>query len=107
MILFLRLIVYDLGIDLGIPQQAASIIYEDNNGCTAMANAQKPTTRTRHMDIKYFSLSEWVERDLMILERVNLPLTQQITSPKFSIEHYSTDTSIYHETHPTSIFTMS
>jgi hypothetical protein len=77
--------VYDLGIDLGIPQQAASIIYDDNNGCTAMANAQKPTTRTRHMDIKYFSLSEWVERDLMILERVNLPLTQQITSPKFSI----------------------
>jgi hypothetical protein len=57
--------------DLGIPQQAASIIFEDNDGATAMANAQKPTTRTRHMDIKYFALAEWVERDLMILERVN------------------------------------
>jgi hypothetical protein len=67
MVLFLRSIMYDLG----IPQQAASIIYEDNDGATAMANAQKPTTRTRHMDIKYFCSAEWVERDLMILERVN------------------------------------
>jgi hypothetical protein len=67
MVLFLRSIMYDLG----IPQQAASIIFEDNDGATAMANAQKPTTRTRHMDIKYFLLAEWVERDLMILERVN------------------------------------
>ncbi|KAL7512029.1 hypothetical protein ACHAXN_009117 [Cyclotella atomus] len=67
MVLFLRSIMYDLG----IPQQAASIIYEDNDGATAMANTQKPTTRTRHMDIKYFSLAEWVECDLMILERVN------------------------------------
>lgn len=36
-----------------------------------MTNAQKPTTRTYHMDIKYFALAEWVEHDLMILERVN------------------------------------
>jgi hypothetical protein len=36
-----------------------------------MGNAQKPTTRTRHIDIKYFSLCEWVERDLMILDQIN------------------------------------
>ena len=36
-----------------------------------MGNAQKPTTRTHHMDIKYFSLCELVERDLMILERID------------------------------------
>jgi hypothetical protein len=64
MILFIRSIMWDLG----VPQQAASILYEDNDGCTTMANAQKPTSRTRHMDICYFALSEWVERDLMILE---------------------------------------
>jgi hypothetical protein len=38
MVLFLRSIMYKLG----IPQQAASMIYEDNDGATAMANAQKP-----------------------------------------------------------------
>ena len=36
-----------------------------------MASTQKPTPRTCHMDIKYFSLLEWVERDLMLLERIN------------------------------------
>jgi hypothetical protein len=46
-------------------------LYEDNDACTAMVNAQKPTPRTCHMDIKYFSLSEWVEPDLMLLERID------------------------------------
>jgi hypothetical protein len=67
MILYIRSILYDLD----IPQAAASVIGEDNDGCTAMANAGKPTTRTRHMDIKYFALSEWTEQDLIILERVS------------------------------------
>jgi hypothetical protein len=60
MILFIRSILWDLR----IPQQAASVLFEDNDSCTAMANAQKPTTRTKHMDIHYFALLEWVERDL-------------------------------------------
>ena len=57
--------------DLGIPQNAASILYEDNDACTAMAMAQKPTSRTRHMDIKYQVLCEWVERDLLTLKRID------------------------------------
>ncbi len=67
MILYIRSILWDLN----IPQEAATLLYEDNNGCTAMGNAQKPTTRTRHIDIKYFTLCNWVERDLMILDRNN------------------------------------
>ena len=34
---------------------------EDNDACTAMGNAQKPTPRTRHIDIKYFWVREQVE----------------------------------------------
>ncbi len=64
MILFFRSVMWDLG----IPQEAATVMYKDNNACTAMGNAQKPTTRTRHMDIKYYSICEWVDRDLMSLE---------------------------------------
>ena len=67
MILFVRRILWDLG----IPQEAATVLYEDNDACTAMGNAQKPTPRTRHIDIKYFSICEWIERDLMILERID------------------------------------
>ena len=57
--------------DLGVPQHAASVLYEDNDACTAMAMAQKPTPRTRHMDIKYQVICEWVERDLLILKRIH------------------------------------
>ncbi len=67
MILFVGSVLWDLD----IPQKAAILLYEDNNACTAMENAQKPTPRTRHIDIKYFLLSEWVERDLMWLERID------------------------------------
>jgi hypothetical protein len=52
------------------------VIYEDNDAATAMANAQKPTTRTRHMDIRYFALTEWVERDLVILERIHTSVNE-------------------------------
>jgi hypothetical protein len=54
MCLFVRSILWDLN----IPQEAATVAYEDNDGCTAVANAQKLTSRTRHIDIKYFALCE-------------------------------------------------
>ena len=73
MILYIRSILFDLG----IPQQSASLLYEDNDGCIAMANAGKPTSRTRHIDIKYHAICEWVERDLMLLERV--PTSQNMS----------------------------
>lgn len=56
---------------LGIPQDEASTLYEDNQGALLMANAQQPTKRTRHMEIKTFALQEWVERDLIRLKRIN------------------------------------
>ncbi len=39
-----------------------------------MAMAQKPIPWTRHMDIKYHALVEWVKRDLLKLERINTTL---------------------------------
>ncbi len=53
----------------GIP--TASVLYEDNNTCIAMAMTQKPMPWTWQMDIKYHILIEWVEWDLLQLERIN------------------------------------
>jgi hypothetical protein len=36
-----------------------------------MANAQQPTKRTHHLDIKYFSLLDWVEQDILILQDIS------------------------------------
>jgi hypothetical protein len=79
MILFVRSILWDLN----IPQEAATLLYEDNDGCTAMGNAQKSTPRTRHIDIKYFSLCEWVERDLILLDRIDtaINMSNHLTKP--------------------------
>jgi len=67
MILFFRSLLADLGIE----QEKATILYEDNNGALLMANAQQPTRRTRHMDIKKFALLDWVEQDILILKSIS------------------------------------
>ncbi|KAL7555072.1 hypothetical protein ACHAWF_018706 [Thalassiosira exigua] len=79
MMLYIRSVLWDLD----IPQETATLLYEDNDACTAMGNAQKPTTRTRHMDIKYFVLCEWIERDMLKLERVDtsLNMADHFTKP--------------------------
>ncbi len=48
------------------------LLYEDNNACMAMGNAQKPTPWTQHIVIKYFSLCNWVAHDLMLLECIDI-----------------------------------
>ena len=61
MMLFCRSVMWDLG----IPQYAATVGYEDNNACTLMAMVQKPTLRTRYTDIKYHGICQWTEQDLI------------------------------------------
>jgi hypothetical protein len=76
--------------DLGVPQDAATILYEDNDGATAMANAGKPTPRTCHIDIKYYALQEWVERDLVVLRRIDTSVNtaDHLTKPLSRILFY-------------------
>ena len=63
MSLFVRSILYDLD----VPQEASTCLYKDNKSAIGMGNTQKPTTRTRHMDVRYFALAERIERDLLPL----------------------------------------
>jgi hypothetical protein len=72
MVLYVRSILWDLN----VPQEAASQLYKDNDVCTAMANVQKPTSCTRHMDIRYHVLCKWVEWDLIVLECVDTMINE-------------------------------
>ncbi len=56
--------------ELGLPQEDATILFEDNTGALMMANTQQPTKRTRHIDIKHFALLDWVEQDLLQLHQI-------------------------------------
>ena len=56
---------------LGLQPSDATPLYEDNAAAIAMANAQRPTRRTRHLDIRYFALMDWIERDELILTSIS------------------------------------
>jgi len=56
--------------DIGIEQHDATVLFEDNAGALLMVNTQQPTRRTRHIDIKHFTLLDWVERDLLVLDAI-------------------------------------
>ena len=56
--------------DIGVPQEEATVLLEDNTGALLMANAKQPTRRTKHMDVKHFALQNWVEEDLLLLEQI-------------------------------------
>ena len=36
-----------------------------------MENSGKPTKRTRHIDIKFFAIQDWVDQDLIVLKRID------------------------------------
>lgn len=79
MSLYLRSILWDLG----VLQDAATILYEDNDGATAMVNAGKPTPRSQHIDVKYYAIREWVECDLLVLCHIDTSLNtaDHLTKP--------------------------
>ena len=51
--------------EIGLEQQEASILYEDNQGAFLMAQSGQPTKRTKHIDIKHFVLKQRVEQDMI------------------------------------------
>ena len=85
-VLYIRLI-FD---EINIPQDEAKITYIDNNGALMMANAQQPTCRTRHIDMKKLKLQDWMERDLLLFKRISSTdnYSDSLTKPMTKDLHY-------------------
>jgi hypothetical protein len=83
--LYLRSILHELGVDQLLP----TVIYEDNNGARLMTNAQQPTRRTRHVELKQFAVLQWVEDEQIIFgdigttHNISDSLTKQTGRTKF------------------------
>ena len=56
--------------DLDIPQKYATTIYEDNLGCVYMVQNNKPTRRTRHVDVRQLAIIDWVAKDLLKVKHI-------------------------------------
>ncbi|CAI5712611.1 unnamed protein product [Peronospora destructor] len=61
---WLRLLLSDIGCPLG----TATTIYEDNQGCIALAKNPVFHARTKHIDINFYFLREKIEEDVIQLE---------------------------------------
>jgi hypothetical protein len=57
-------------IELGLPQSDATRLYEDNSAAIMVANAKRPTERSRHVDNQHFALQQWVQNNDVLLEHV-------------------------------------
>jgi hypothetical protein len=53
--------------EFGFPQKVPSPMFGDNLSAIMMANNVRPTDRTRHMDIRWFALQEWIHVDKDII----------------------------------------
>jgi hypothetical protein len=51
--------------DLRFPLTRPTPVGEDNAGTILISNRNRPSGRTRHLDIQYFTSQEWVQRGLM------------------------------------------
>jgi hypothetical protein len=72
-----------------------TVLFEDNNGALLMVNAQQPAKHTRHINIKQFTLLDWVELDMLLLHEISThdnaadAMTKPLTCQLF-YRHYDT-----------------
>jgi hypothetical protein len=59
-------------IDLGFMRETdgPTLLHEDNQAALAMVNSNRPTQRSCHIDIQYFAIQEWRERDIIRLAHI-------------------------------------
>ena len=53
---------YTVLAELGFAQTEPTPIYEDNKPTIDIVASSKPTERTRHIDIWYFAIQDWVHK---------------------------------------------
>lgn len=51
--------------DMGLQSTTATTLYEDNQGCIGMIGSDKPSPRTKHIDIKYHMLRDLREQGII------------------------------------------
>lgn len=67
MTLYLRLVLADLNFE----QLDPTTVYEDNRACLHLTQASKPTKRMRHVDTRHFAILEWINNDLIQVEKID------------------------------------
>jgi hypothetical protein len=56
--------------ELGYKQDGPTVLHVDNMAAVAMINENKPTPRSRHIDIQHFAIQEWRERGEIVVSHL-------------------------------------
>ena len=56
--------------ELGFEQTEPTPIYEDNRSAIDIVNSNKPTERSRHIDIRFFAIQDWKARGDIVLKHI-------------------------------------
>ena len=76
--------------EIGIKQIHPTPILIDNQGAQLMANAQRPTRRTRHVECNQFVILEWTENEQITYEpcKSEHNISDSLSKPTARIKHY-------------------
>ena len=56
--------------DLGIENNDPTPIYEDNQSAIEIINANKPTGKSRHIDIQFFAIQDWKDAGIITVKHI-------------------------------------
>ena len=84
--LYLRSILEELHLE----QLHPTGIQVDNRGARQLTNAQQPTRRTRHIDMRDFCILQWTEEELIIFNDVasHYNVSDSLSKPTGHIKFY-------------------
>ena len=57
--------------ELGFKQDEPTPIYEDNKPTIDIVNSKKPTQRSRHIDIRFFAIQDWMDNRDISMHHIN------------------------------------
>jgi hypothetical protein len=57
--------------ELGFPQLNPTRLFEDNQAAIAMINENKPTPRSRHIDVQHFAIQEWQHEKSIVMHYIS------------------------------------
>lgn len=63
-------------LELGEPEEEATVIFEDNQGCLSFATSERSSGRVKHIDTKRHYVRELVEQG--VIKLVYCPTNEQV-----------------------------
>ena len=75
--------------ELGIENDDPTPIYDDNQSAIKIIDVNKPTERSRHIDVCFFAIQDWKDTGIITMKRIPgiINLADDLTKPLVYVLH--------------------